>query len=64
MEINLEAQRGPTRDWISQDTIKRAIARDFRNFLLSFEDDKGDQVYQGRLAEMCSCTTLSVVLLA
>lgn len=55
MDISLEDQRGPTKEWISSDIIKQRIARKFKQFLLNFRDENGEEVYQGRLAEMCSC---------
>ena len=55
VDIDLEDQRGATRDWVSQKEVQLRISRGFRQFLLTFTDEKDDNVYQGRLAEMCSC---------
>lgn len=45
-------QRGPARDWVTQEPVQRKIAAIFRKFLRDFRDAKGDYVYRQRMRDM------------
>lgn len=50
--INLEEPRGPVREFIAQDAVRREIKRQFRRFLLNHADEAGDVVYALRIRDM------------
>lgn len=53
MEINLDEARGPIREWIAQEPVRREVARRFARLLRTFTDDSGDAVYRQRVRDMC-----------
>ena len=52
MEINLEEARGPIREWIAQEPVRREIRRRFARLLKTFQDENGDSVYKQRVRDM------------
>lgn len=50
--INLEEPRGPVKDFIAEEAVRREIKRQFRRFLLQFADENGDAIYAQRLRDM------------
>lgn len=55
--INLEEPRGPVKDFIAEEAVRREIKRQFRRFLLHFTDDNGDAIYAQRLRDMVRANT-------
>lgn len=62
LNINLEDQKGPLREWISLDATSRTIEKFFRNFLLTFADKKGVKIYKQRIQTMCSSNQESLLV--
>jgi DNA replication licensing factor MCM2 len=58
--INLEEPRGPVKEFIAQDAVRREIQRQFRRFLLNHADDAGDAVYAQRLRDMVRSNSCSL----
>lgn len=58
--INLEEPRGPVREFIAEEAVRREIKRQFRRFLLQHTDDVGDTVYAQRLRDMVRSNTASL----
>ena len=54
LDVDINAKRGPIKNWIGMDNVQAGIHRLFREFLQTFSL-QGEHVYQGRLREMCSC---------
>lgn len=52
VEINLDEARGPIREWIAQEPVRREIGRRFARLLKSFADEHGDLVYKQRVRDM------------
>jgi hypothetical protein len=52
VEINLEEARGPIREWIAQEPVRREIRRRFARLLKTFQDENGDSVYKQRVRDM------------
>lgn len=52
VEINLEEARGPIREWIAQEPVRREIGRRFAKLLKTFVDENGDHVYKQRVRDM------------
>lgn len=52
VEINLDEARGPIREWIAQEPVRREIGRRFARLLKSFTDEGGDHVYRQRVRDM------------
>jgi len=55
--INLEEPRGPVKDFIAEEAVRREIKRQFKRFLLQFTDDNGDAIYAQRLRDMVRANT-------
>ncbi|KAL4424005.1 hypothetical protein ABPG75_001306 [Micractinium tetrahymenae] len=53
VEINLDEARGPIREWIAQEPVRREVSRRFARLLRTFIDDSGDAVYRQRVRDMC-----------
>lgn len=53
VEINLDEARGPIREWIAQEPVRREVSRRFARLLRTFTDDNGDAVYRQRVRDMC-----------
>ena len=52
--MNLEDQHGPAAEWVAQEPNQRAIAKKFRNFLLTYSpDDKSERLYWHKLRAAC-----------
>ena len=52
VEINLEEARGPLREWIAQEPVRREVRRRFARLLKTFTDESGDYVYRQRVRDM------------
>ena len=52
--VDLDNARGPPREYLAQEPVRRAVASQFRAFLRDFVDANGDRVYRGRLRDMCA----------
>lgn len=52
VEIDLDQARGPIREWIAQEPVRREIHRRFARLLKTFSDDNGDAVYKQRVRDM------------
>ena len=52
--VDLDNARGPPREYLAQEPVRRAVASQFRAFLRDFTDASGDRVYRGRLRDMCA----------
>lgn len=50
--INLEEPRGPVREFIAQEAVRREVKRQFRRFLLHYVDENGESTYSQRLRDM------------
>ena len=60
--INLEEPRGPVKEFISEEAVRREIKRQFRRFLLQFTDDNGDAIYAQRLRDMVRANMSTLVV--
>jgi DNA replication licensing factor MCM2 len=60
--INLEDKKGPLREWIVLDGPRREIARRYRNFLRTYVDEHGHNVYIERIKTMCATNKESLIL--
>ena len=45
-------QRGPAREWVTQEPVQRKISAIFRKFLRDFTDEHGELVYRQRMRDM------------
>lgn len=64
VEIDLEAVRGPLKDWVASEPVQREVIRQFKKFLRTFTDDNGELVYRARIQDMCRGTSrLSILVL-
>ena len=52
----------PLREWLVLDRIRKQISRQFKSFLTSFEDVKGNAVYVSRVEEACLHNKQSIVV--
>jgi hypothetical protein len=52
VEIDLEQARGPVREWVAQEPVRREVRRRFARFLRAFQDEGGDYVYRQRVRDM------------
>jgi DNA replication licensing factor MCM2 len=50
--INLEEPRGPVREFVAQEAVRREVKRQFRRFLLAHADEAGEALYAARLRDM------------
>ena len=62
LNVNLEDQKGPLREWISLDATSRTIEKFFRNFLMTFSDKKGTKIYKQRIQTMCASNQESLLV--
>ena len=51
-------QRGPAREWVTQEPVQRKITAIFRKFLRDFRDGNGDYVYRQRMRDMVTSARL------
>jgi DNA replication licensing factor MCM2 len=58
--INLDEPRGPVKEFIAQEAVRREVKRQFRRFLLQHVDDAGDAVYAQRLRDMVRSNAASL----
>ena len=54
MDVDLENIQGRIAEWIVQPSVERKVRRVFVAFLLTYEDDEGNKVYQQRIKDMQS----------
>lgn len=52
VEIDLEEARGPVKEWVAQEPVRREIKRRFSRFLRTWQDDAGEVVYRHRIRDM------------
>ena len=52
--VDLDAARGPVREYVAQEPVQREIASRFRGFLRNFQDGAGELVYRHRIRDMCT----------
>ena len=52
MEINLEEHRGPLKEWLALEPVRREVGHRFAHFLRTFQDEAGEAVYRQRIREM------------
>lgn len=52
--VNEISYTGPLREWIVLDGPRREIARRYRNFLRTYVDEHGHNVYIERIKTMCA----------
>jgi DNA replication licensing factor MCM2 len=52
--LELEDAKGNIHEWLQQPRTVKFIRVQFSNFLRNFKDDKGVEVYEQRITEMCS----------
>ena len=50
--LELDMQRGPAREWVTQEPVQRKISAIFRKFLRDFTDEQGELVYRQRMRDM------------
>eukprot|EP00887_Chlorella_sp_A99_P006785 scaffold2.g6785.t1 len=62
VEINLEEQRGPLKEWLAQEPVRREVRRRFARFLRTFQDDGREAVYRQRVREMVRTNSASLEL--
>lgn len=48
-EIDFSKRKGPLREWLVLDRIRKQIGRQFKTFLTTFENEKGGKVYFSRI---------------
>lgn len=60
VEIDLDQARGPIREWIAQEPVRREIHRRFARLLKTFSDDNGDAVYKQRVRDMVRTNSSSL----
>ena len=58
--VDLENARGPPREYLAQEPIRRAVAAQFRAFLRDFVDARGERVYRARVRDMCAANRQSL----
>jgi DNA replication licensing factor MCM2 len=58
--INLEEPRGPIKEFLAQEAVRREVKRQFRRFLLNHTDEAGDVVYTQRLRDMVRANACSL----
>lgn len=58
--INLDEPRGPVKEFLAQDAVRREVKRQFRRFLAQHTDEAGDQVYVQRLRDMVRANACSL----
>ena len=58
--INLEEPRGPVREFLAQDAVRREVKRQFKKFLMQYTDDSGDFVYTQRVRDMVRANACSL----
>lgn len=54
LALDYEDPKGKLSKWIQEPRTVRWIRRNFKNFLLDFRDDQGNDIYKQRIREMCS----------
>jgi len=63
VDIDLTDLKGKSmRDWISIESVRRTVGRQFERFLQSYLDDKGDSVYAARIKAMCQMNGESLLV--
>ncbi|KAL6769494.1 MCM2 [Auxenochlorella protothecoides x Auxenochlorella symbiontica] len=61
-EINLEETRGPIKEWIAKDNVRREIKRRFARFLRTYAQEGGDPIYPPLLRAMVRTNCQSLEL--
>ena len=61
--VDLDNARGPPREYLAQEPVRRAVAAQFKAFLRGFADPvTGERVYRARVREMCASNAQSLVV--
>ncbi|EGG23394.1 MCM family protein [Cavenderia fasciculata] len=60
--INLMDQKGSLREYLAMDATRRAVAKLFQTFLLTFASAKGKQIYVERIQTMCAKNEQSLLV--
>jgi len=61
--VDLDNARGPPREYLAQEPVRRAVAAQFKAFLRGFADPAtGERVYRSRVREMCASNAQSLVV--
>ena len=58
--INLDEPRGPVKEFLAQDAVRREVKRQFKRFLVQHTDEAGDLVYAQRLRDMVRANACSL----
>ena len=54
VDIDLDNVQGRIAEFIVQPAVERKVCRVFVNFLLTYEDEEGNKIYQQRIKDMQS----------
>ena len=62
--VDLANARGPPREYLAQDPVRRAVAAEFKRFLRTFVEPggTGERVYRARVRDMCAANASSLVV--
>lgn len=49
-EVDFTQRKGPLREWLVLDRIRKQVGKQFKHFLNTYEDGKGNLIYPSRIS--------------